>query len=102
MTVCIAAASMERNVPQIILCHDWQGTVPGIGSTDAIDKQRFIGNGWLALMAGDLSHAEELVSFLDDQMPKIVTAKDALSIVRKCVFLIARCFLISRSWDRAG
>lgn len=88
MTVCIAAASFDSSTGsyQIVLCHDWQGTVPGVGSTDAIDKQRYLGNGWIALMAGDLAHAEELVAFLDDALASQVTAKEALAVVRSRVF----------------
>jgi hypothetical protein len=88
MTVCIAAAAFDNptDSSQIVLCHDWQGTVPGVGCTDAIDKQRYLGNGWIALMAGDLAHAEELVAFLDGSFPSTVSAKDVLAIVRSRVF----------------
>lgn len=62
MTVCIAAACSIRNEPAIILCHDWQGTVQAIGSSDAVDKQRYLGNGWIALIAGEIAHADELTA----------------------------------------
>jgi hypothetical protein len=87
VTVCIAASCFgEREEPQIVLCHDWLGSIPAAGSIDTIDKQRFLGNNWMGLMAGDVARADELTGTLEGRLPAKVTSNQAIAIVRKAVF----------------
>jgi 20S proteasome alpha/beta subunit len=61
MTVCIAAiCAVEEDKSAIVLCRDWRGEVQGVGSSDNIEKFRWIGKGWVAVYAGSDPRAEEL------------------------------------------
>jgi hypothetical protein len=63
MTVCIAAAcqeSAENDSARIVFCCDWRGEVEQVGSADTVMKFRHLSEQWVALMAGDVSRAEEL------------------------------------------
>jgi hypothetical protein len=53
MTVCIAAiCTVEGDKRKIVLCRDWRGEIQGVGSSDNIEKFRWIGKGWAAVYAG--------------------------------------------------
>jgi hypothetical protein len=86
MTVCIAAACWERGKYGIVLCHDWQGTVESVGSSDGVDKQRFIGHGWIAMVAGEMPRGDELVGMLEDVLPEFPSSDEAIRLVREKVF----------------
>lgn len=86
MTVCIAAACSIRREPAIVLCHDWQGTVQAVGSSDSVDKQRYLGNGWIALIAGDISHADELTALIEGSIPALPSPDIAIRSLREKVF----------------
>jgi hypothetical protein len=85
MTVCIAAACTIKSDPAVVLCHDWQGTVQATGSTDTIDKQRYLGNNWIALFAGDIARADEIVGCLEGLLSPNITSNEALDAVRRGV-----------------
>jgi len=51
---------MENDSPRIVLCRDWRGEVPEVGSTDAVMKRRHLSKEWVALLAGNTARAEEL------------------------------------------
>jgi hypothetical protein len=61
MTVCIAAiCTVEEDKSKIVLCRDWRGEIQGVGSSDNIEKFRWIGEGWVAVYSGSDPRAEEL------------------------------------------
>jgi hypothetical protein len=61
MTVCIAAVcSADNDKNKVVLCRDWRGEIQGVGSSDNNEKLRWIGKGWVALIAGSDPRAEEL------------------------------------------
>lgn len=60
MTVCIGAVCSEGDDPRIVLCRDWRGEVPEVGSTDWVMKRRHLSKDWVALLAGNTARAEEL------------------------------------------
>jgi len=86
VTVSIAASCFEREEPQIVLCHDWLGSVPAAGSIDTVDKQRFLGRRWIGLLAGDVARAEEFTGILEGRLPDKPTGNEALAVVRQAVF----------------
>jgi len=61
MTLCIAAACVEKKEPRIVTCIDWKATTT-FGSSETFDKFQKLGKGWIALMAGKASRARELTS----------------------------------------
>lgn len=86
MTVCIAAGCSIRNHPAVVLCHDWQGTVQTVGSSDSVDKQRYLGNGWIGLIAGEIAHAEELTAVIEGSLPELPSLDVVVRIFREKVF----------------
>lgn len=60
MTVCIGAICSEGDESRIVLCRDWRGEVPEVGSTDAVMKRRHLSKEWIALLAGNTARADEL------------------------------------------
>jgi ATP-dependent protease HslVU (ClpYQ) peptidase subunit len=69
VTVCIAAACYEsEDEPRIVLCRDWRSEVPMVGSSDKQLKIRNLSKGWVALMAGDTSRANELCIKFEDHL----------------------------------
>jgi hypothetical protein len=61
MTICIAATCEEpEDKPCIVLCRDWRGEVPSVGSNDELLKLRRLSDKWVALIANNISRAEEL------------------------------------------
>ena len=63
MTLCIAAACIERQKPRIVTCIDWKAS-SGLGSVETFDKFQELGSGWIALMAGKASRARELTKYI--------------------------------------
>ena len=61
MTLCIAAACHQDNEPRIVLCTDWQQQIENIGGAENRNKMDWVKDGWPALVADTLCHAEELV-----------------------------------------
>jgi hypothetical protein len=64
MTICIAAICQQdetNDEPRIVLCTDWNAEQGSAGS-DTSDKMRELPNGWVALLAGSMPRAEELVA----------------------------------------
>jgi hypothetical protein len=87
MSICIAAVFKVEQTFQLVLCHDWRGTDPGIGSSDELDKQRWIGVGWNALIAGNTAYAEELCLHLEAAFANTPpTEQSLLTTVRGAVF----------------
>ncbi len=63
MTICIAAAcqkSTKNDEPCIVFCCDWKAEVPEVGSAETAMKFRHLSDQWKALIAGDMSRADEL------------------------------------------
>jgi hypothetical protein len=60
MTVCIGALCVEDNSPRIVLCRDWRGEVPEVGSSETVMKRRHLSDQWVALLAGNIARADEL------------------------------------------
>ena len=69
MTVCIAALCQHKGKPRIVLCTDWRGETY-LGASETSDKLRLLPNGWVALLAGDLNRAEELVALYESHLAK--------------------------------
>ena len=61
VTVCIAAACRHEGSPRIVLGADWKQETYLAGSETA-DKLRRLPKNWVALIADDLSRAEELTA----------------------------------------
>jgi len=64
MTICIAAICQQdekNDEPRIVLCYDWKAEQV-YGGSETSNKMRDLPNGWVALMAGTMSRAEELVA----------------------------------------
>lgn len=61
MTLCIAAVcTAEDDSQKVVLCRDWRGEIQGVGSSDNIEKVRWLAKGWVALFAGSDPRADEL------------------------------------------
>lgn len=88
VTVCIAASCSQKNLPAgIILCHDWQGTITAVGSSESVDKQRWLADGWVCLISGGIAQADELTLVLEDHFRgQEITEKNVLSLVRDGCF----------------
>jgi hypothetical protein len=87
MTVCIAAACRANGKARIVLCHDWQGTLPFMGSSESFDKLRYLAKNWIALLSGTIPRAEELCVLLEDRFKTEPTSiGEALQQVRSGVF----------------
>jgi ATP-dependent protease HslVU (ClpYQ) peptidase subunit len=67
VTICIAAVCQHNNKPRIVLCTDWRGETY-LGASETSDKRRLLPNGWVALLAGDLNRAEELVALYESHL----------------------------------
>jgi hypothetical protein len=52
MTICIAAACEHDKKPAIVTATDWKITT-GTAGAEVLDKLRWLGNGWGALIAGN-------------------------------------------------
>jgi hypothetical protein len=63
MTLCIAAIcnDVEGQDAKIVLCSDWERSLPGTGSSETADKIGFVKTGWPVLIAGTITRAEELL-----------------------------------------
>jgi hypothetical protein len=64
MTICIAAICQQdeqNDEPRIVLCYDWKAEQQ-YGGSETSDKMRELPKGWVALMAGTMPRAEELVA----------------------------------------
>jgi hypothetical protein len=70
MTLCIAAACEYNLEPRIVLCSDWKQEIEGIGASETRNKLDWVKDGWPALMAGTLSHAEALVTVYASHLAK--------------------------------
>lgn len=67
MTLCIAAAARSEDKPCLILCADHKiGTLAA--QAEIGFKFKWVRNGWPALIAGDLSRAEELVTTFKEHL----------------------------------
>lgn len=92
MTLCMAAACIERKQPRIVTCIDWKATT-ALGSTQTFDKFQELGKGkgWIALMAGKASRARELTKCVSLMLKCAeVTADNFLSLVKGGVAIHSR------------
>lgn len=60
VTVCIAAIGSRKNGSGIVLCCDSRLDQGVFGSTDDVNKLRFVRTGWLAMLSGRWEAAQEL------------------------------------------
>jgi ATP-dependent protease HslVU (ClpYQ) peptidase subunit len=75
VTVCIAAVCQQDDKPRIVTCIDWnQETL--IAQSETADKFRVLPKGWIALMAGTLSRAEDLVAHYETKLRVTGTFED--------------------------
>jgi hypothetical protein len=87
MTVCIAAACEENiDEPRIVLCRDWRSEVPNVGSSDNQLKFRNLSQQWVALLAGNVSRAEELCIRFETHLKTTEFAEDNLVDEARAVF----------------
>jgi|HubBroStandDraft_1064217.scaffolds.fasta_scaffold18527_4 ATP-dependent protease HslVU (ClpYQ) peptidase subunit len=87
MTVCIAAACEEGiDEPRIILCRDWRSEVPNVGSSDKQLKFRNLSREWVALLAGNVSKAEELCIRFEKHLKTTKLTEDNLADEARKVF----------------
>lgn len=91
MTLCIAAACLEKKNPRIVTCTDWKATTE-LGSSDAFDKFKRLRPGWVALLAGKASRAKEMVAALSGVMNREgdVTSDNAVMLVKRAAAMHAR------------
>jgi hypothetical protein len=78
MTICIAAMCQqdERNEEsRIVLCYDWKAEQE-FGGSETSDKMRDLPKGWVALMAGVMPRAEELVAQYETHLRTLKEVKD--------------------------
>ncbi len=85
MTVCIAAACLENDLdPRIVLCRDWRGELPYVGSSDEVYKLKRLSDKWVALVAGTLCRADELCLRLEYGLKKTpFTEENIVNEIRK-------------------
>jgi hypothetical protein len=91
MTLCIAAACVEKKEPRIVTCIDWK-TSSALGSSQTFDKFKKICPGWIALMAGKASRAKEMVAAVSKVFkgaPEI-TGENAATLVKIATITHAR------------
>lgn len=82
VTVCIGAicrASDEDKSGRIVVCHDWQQETY-LSHSDTADKFRTLPRGWVALMCGTLSRAEELVAQYETKLQGLQKVDDDLRL----------------------
>lgn len=90
MTLCIAAACMEKKEPRIVTCTDWKASTE-LGSSDAFDKFKKLKPGWVALLAGKSSRAKEMVAALIGVLKHTdVTSENAVTLVKRAAAAHAR------------
>jgi hypothetical protein len=90
MTLCIAAACLDKKEPRIVTCTDWKSTT-ALGSSDAFDKFKRLKPGWIALLAGKASRAKEMVAALVGVFKtEEVTSDNAVTLVKKAAAAHAR------------
>lgn len=78
MTICIAAMCQQdedNDEPRIVLCYDWKAEQE-YGASETSDKMRDLPNNWVALMAGDMPRAEELVAQYETHLRSFKEAVD--------------------------
>jgi 20S proteasome alpha/beta subunit len=85
MTVCIAATCTENDLEQcIVLCRDWRGELPNVGSSDEVYKLKRLSDKWVALIAGALSSADELCLRIEYSIKETpLTESNVLNQLRK-------------------
>jgi hypothetical protein len=87
MTVCIAAICSENELDQrIILCRDWRGELPYVGSNDEVYKLKRLADKWIALVAGTLCRAEELCLRLEYSLKKTPFTEENIANELRRVF----------------
>jgi len=75
VTVCIAAICQHEGQFRIVTCADWKQETDLAGSETA-DKIRLLPKEWVALMAGALNRAEELVGRYERKLRNIEQVED--------------------------
>jgi hypothetical protein len=85
VTICIAAMCQHNDEARIVLCSDWKAE-EGLGGSETTDKWRSLPKKWEALLAGDLSRAEELVARYEShiaQMPNFANDHELIEEMKK-------------------
>jgi 20S proteasome alpha/beta subunit len=68
VTICIAAIADWWHDPKIVLCSDTRIEMQDFASANTGNKLGRIAKHWLALLAGNLPHAKELVTYYQDHL----------------------------------
>jgi len=77
MTVCIAAICSDgEDNNKVVLCRDWRGEVQGVGSFENTEKFRWLAKGWVALLAGNISRAEEMCLLYESHLKKTTLTEE--------------------------
>jgi hypothetical protein len=86
VTLCIAATCEHDDDPRIVLCRDWRGEVPEVGSTDKQMKLRHLSKEWVALFAGDTARAIELCIRYEEHLKTVVLTQSNIAVEIRGVF----------------
>src|ERR1700720_36956 len=84
VTVCIAAKCKDKDEHKLVLCTD-QKISSALGSSDAMLKNRMLGHGWRALVAGSETGLLRLVQHYRNAMSatQAVTGGNVDALMRK-------------------
>jgi len=84
MTLCIAAGCDDNKKPAIVTATDWKMST-GTAGAEVLDKLRWIGNGWGALIAGNnVPRALQLVDRLSERFSQKVPPRLQLKSTGHC------------------
>jgi hypothetical protein len=90
MTLCIAAACIDKKQPRIVTCTDWKSTT-ALGSSQTFDKFKKIKPGWVALVAGKASRAKEMVACVTEVLnSQDVTSANVVTLIKRAAATHAR------------
>lgn len=63
-----------------MLCSDWKGEIEGLAGSETTDKLRVLPKKWVALLAGDVARADELVSRYERKMRDLKEVVDDFAL----------------------
>jgi hypothetical protein len=76
LTLCIAAACQHKDEPRIVLCTDWQLEAEGLGKSETTNKMDWVKDGWPALTADVLYHADALIGVYANHLAELELTGD--------------------------
>jgi len=108
MTLCIALKATDWNAgteplpPALVLCTDSLGSTD-FSSTETISKTEMLPHGFVALLAGPISTARELVEILREQMGAgLVGTVHLIEQIRRCLTIYKHRFAEAHIGARLG